>query len=597
MRHAVTRNPRHAAMALIIAAAGAPAGAQTIWRVDLDATGAATGLSWDDAFTDLHAALAAAAAGDEIWVAAGLYTPSDYDATVSFMMASGVGLYGGFAGDEMARDERDPALHETILSGDIGRDDIVGSGPGWYVSWERGTPNSGHVIDASGAGPGTVIDGFTLADGATGPAGTPAGSSLMAGGGIYCALGTITVRNCVFRHHLAAFAHGGGMYLYDASATIEACQFLENYAHLGNGAGLAVYGDSEVTVTGSVFARNIAVHGSGGGEGHGAGAAIQRALSAVIEDCVFDQNTSKYFYAVGGLEPLYGGGLHCFLSPLTVRNSAFTRNTAAAGGGAYVFGSASFEGCLFAGNTARAQPNDPYPELGGFAGGLGATATTGHTLETFNCTIEGNTAKKYGGLYTSGALVVENAVIWGNTATDPDFVGYWAAQVSSTFDTIGYSCVQDLFGPKKAGEDPLEPEKRPGCIESDPQFAGPVDPADPATYALAPGSPCIDAARNSMVPAGLVVDLAGMARFADDPATPDTGVGAAPIVDMGALEFHPDVACRVDLDGDGALTIFDFLEFQNLFAVGDLRADFTGDGVLDFFDFLAFQNEFAAGCP
>ena len=54
--------------------------------------------------------------------------------------------------------------------------------------------------------------------------------------------------------------------------------------------------------------------------------------------------------------------------------------------------------------------------------------------------------------------------------------------------------------------------------------------------------------------------------------------------------------CRVDLDGDGELTFFDFLEFQNLFAAGDLRADFDGDGALTFFDFLAFQNEFAAGC-
>ena len=55
--------------------------------------------------------------------------------------------------------------------------------------------------------------------------------------------------------------------------------------------------------------------------------------------------------------------------------------------------------------------------------------------------------------------------------------------------------------------------------------------------------------------------------------------------------------CRADVNGDGVLDFFDFLEFQNLFAAGDLRADFTGDGVLDFFDFLEFQDAFAAGCP
>ena len=54
--------------------------------------------------------------------------------------------------------------------------------------------------------------------------------------------------------------------------------------------------------------------------------------------------------------------------------------------------------------------------------------------------------------------------------------------------------------------------------------------------------------------------------------------------------------CRADLDGDGELTLFDFLQFQNLFDAGDLTADFDGDGSLTIFDFLAFQNEFDTGC-
>ncbi len=55
--------------------------------------------------------------------------------------------------------------------------------------------------------------------------------------------------------------------------------------------------------------------------------------------------------------------------------------------------------------------------------------------------------------------------------------------------------------------------------------------------------------------------------------------------------------CRADLDGDGDLTIFDFLTFSNLFDSGDLAADFDGDGALTIFDFLTFSNEFDAGCP
>ena len=58
--------------------------------------------------------------------------------------------------------------------------------------------------------------------------------------------------------------------------------------------------------------------------------------------------------------------------------------------------------------------------------------------------------------------------------------------------------------------------------------------------------------------------------------------------------------CPADLDGDGQLTVFDFLEFQNAFDAGERRADFNPTTCvpnLDIFDFLAFQNAFDAGCP
>jgi sugar lactone lactonase YvrE len=72
--------------------------------------------------------------------------------------------------------------------------------------------------------------------------------------------------------------------------------------------------------------------------------------------------------------------------------------------------------------------------------------------------------------------------------------------------------------------------------------------------------------------------------------------GASEVMNVEWVDPADLVDCRADLDGDGQLTFFDFLAFQNLFAAGDLRADFDGSGALDFFDFLAFQNEFAAGC-
>ncbi|MEQ8315886.1 MAG: PQQ-binding-like beta-propeller repeat protein [Phycisphaerales bacterium] len=54
--------------------------------------------------------------------------------------------------------------------------------------------------------------------------------------------------------------------------------------------------------------------------------------------------------------------------------------------------------------------------------------------------------------------------------------------------------------------------------------------------------------------------------------------------------------CVADFDGDGSLTIFDFLAFQNAFDAGDPAADCDADGSLTIFDFLCFQNAFAAGC-
>ncbi|MEQ9095553.1 MAG: GC-type dockerin domain-anchored protein [Phycisphaerales bacterium] len=62
---------------------------------------------------------------------------------------------------------------------------------------------------------------------------------------------------------------------------------------------------------------------------------------------------------------------------------------------------------------------------------------------------------------------------------------------------------------------------------------------------------------------------------------------------MGAIG---ETACPADFDGDGELTLFDFLAFQNAFDAGDPSADFDGDGELTLFDFLAFQNAFDAGC-
>src|SRR5262245_31397715 len=66
------------------------------------------GATWGSAFPDPESALARASAGDEIWIASGTYSGR-------LEVKSGVALYGGFAGNESLRDERQPERRPTLF--------------------------------------------------------------------------------------------------------------------------------------------------------------------------------------------------------------------------------------------------------------------------------------------------------------------------------------------------------------------------------------------------------------------------------------------------------------------------------------------------
>ena len=64
-----------------------------------------------------------------------------------------------------------------------------------------------------------------------------------------------------------------------------------------------------------------------------------------------------------------------------------------------------------------------------------------------------------------------------------------------------------------------------------------------------------------------------------------------------ALLAPSTFACGAEVECPCPIDFFDFLLFQELFALGDPAADMNGDGVLDFFDFIVFQEQAANRCP
>jgi hypothetical protein len=155
--------------------------------VDDDAAPGGDGLAWESAYDDLQLALAAAVAGDEIWVASGTYQPtSGSDRAVSFNLKSGVSLYGGFAGTETELSQRDWVENVTTLSGDIGN---AGDN----------TDNSYHVLYATDVDTSSVFDGFSV----TGGYANAAGPNYY-GGGIYNVNSSPTLTNVSFNGNYAA---------------------------------------------------------------------------------------------------------------------------------------------------------------------------------------------------------------------------------------------------------------------------------------------------------------------------------------------------------------------------------------------------------
>ncbi|TCO07767.1 choice-of-anchor Q domain-containing protein [Natronoflexus pectinivorans] len=219
--------------------------ATNVFHVTPSAAGAGT--SWSDAI-HLQGALNLATAGDEIWVAGGVYKPTNTaDRSISFVIPDGVKVYGGFNGTETQLSQRNWYLNKTILSGDIGQ-----------VS--NHSDNSYHVVKIIGTSSNpisesTKFDGFYIQHGNANGVG-----DFSNGGGIYMEWASPIVMNVWLRNNVSSGVGGAVYGDENSSPKIANCILVENQS---NGDGGAVFSNGGLRLINSLFYGNTSSSGAG----------------------------------------------------------------------------------------------------------------------------------------------------------------------------------------------------------------------------------------------------------------------------------------------------------------------------------------------
>ncbi|MEP4077319.1 DUF1566 domain-containing protein [Haloferula sp.] len=293
--------------------------------VDADTPEAAVsqnGRAWDTAFRDLQDALAVATAGQEIWVAEGVYYPDEavagYGSVTEdsigsyFQLIEDVSVYGGFDGTEVLRSERDWEQHVTILSGDIDQDDTK-------------------VDDVVITKPETNINGFnartvvisvrknrTLLDGVTVTAGSGGDVGGFSGGG--------TLRRCVIQGNHGVITGGvqhESSQEGDALKLIE-CDVLANTG--SNIGGVSAYGLPDFILTSCRVQGNRATTTSGS---LSVGGVSLGDNDAILTNCVVSGNVG---YLNGGVVMQDSGQMNVYNSTIASNYAREESDTKTTGG-------------------------------------------------------------------------------------------------------------------------------------------------------------------------------------------------------------------------------------------------------------------------
>jgi hypothetical protein len=389
----------------------APTRAAGIIYVDADATGTGNGSSWEDAYTDLQAALTTATSGDEIWVAEGVYKPTsgtgcaapretNDTCKATFLLKDGFELYGGFEGKETNRNERDWGTHPVTLTGDLNNDNIVDDFD------QKRNDDVYHVVTID-TGATATLDGIDITYG-NADAGYDNSEGHGHGGGLHHKGTKATIRNVIFDNNRST--RGGGMYAAaNSEATLENVQFTTNCATGGydKGGGL-LSEESTLNLTDVYFYDNKGDYGAG----------MYSASSEVdMQRARFESNGG------GAYDQGDGGAIYIIDSQVTIDNALFKENKVGPGnflrGGAIAVedeceltadcvGYANTSDIVIRDTTFLKNTTDvgTSNQRRGAAIYVNYAKTTGGSLTVVNSSFLGNVAKNAGG--DGGAVFIQN---------------------------------------------------------------------------------------------------------------------------------------------------------------------------------------------
>ncbi len=461
--------------------------------VDVNASGTADGLTWENAFTGVQGGIFAAEAAMtsvdwpdlcEVWIKSGEYSPTQgTGSNASFLLSANISLYGGFSDADTVWSARDFENNVTVLNGGSVYHVVTGADQtrldGFTVTGGRAYGDPGITLAQYGAG--VIADGISME---IWNSVFQTNAADYKGGAVYALNNaTILIENTRFSGN-SAESDGGAVAADDSTLTVNNCNFTENITNhtsdVGDGGAISVENGADLVITESIFTDCSARDSAG---------AINAVDSTVlIENTTVSNNAASYG----------GAGLRVNRGTLACEGVRFLNNIVnnTGTGGAIELTSvtdAAFINCIIAGNSVGGGSADPR------GGGMYTSAST---VEITNCTIAYNNTDTIhephaGGVFanSTSTITLLNTIIWGNTCSGGDSEICGLETEVGTALTATYNDLQGIS---------MNPAYN--NINVDPNFASGTDPFD---FHLQSPTDCLDGGTNSGAPS---VDIDGVSR-------------------------------------------------------------------------------------